>query len=111
MGERLDICRERERERERERDDGPSGPAVCLRAGSHKEMPNVLIGVSGDGRYLTRLINQSGVKRLEALDGERETVKCVWGGVSGQCCVSNKGGGGPERPRPPASHQPTQDTH
>ena len=28
--------------------------------------PNVLIGASGNGRYLTRLINQSGVKRLEA---------------------------------------------
>lgn len=28
--------------------------------------PNVLIGVSGNGRYLTTIINQSGVKRLEA---------------------------------------------
>lgn len=48
---------------EGEREDGPSGPAVCLRAGSHEEMHNVLIGVSGDGRYLTRLINQHGVKK------------------------------------------------
>lgn len=30
------------------------------------ERTNVLIAVSGNGRYLTRLINQSGVKRLEA---------------------------------------------
>lgn len=33
---------------------------------------NVLIGVSGNGRYLTRLINQSGVKRLEARIAKRE---------------------------------------
>lgn len=51
---------------EMEREDGPGGPAVCVRAGSHVERPNVLIGASGNGRYLTRLINQSGVKRLEA---------------------------------------------
>lgn len=30
------------------------------------ERANVLIGASGDGWYLTRLINQSGLKRLEA---------------------------------------------
>ena len=51
---------------ESEGEDGAGSPAVCLRAGSHVERPNVLIGVSGNGRYLTRLINQSRVKRLEA---------------------------------------------
>lgn len=50
----------------REREEGLSGPAVCLRAGSRVERPNVLIGVSGNGRYLTRPINQDGLKRLEA---------------------------------------------
>lgn len=42
------------------------------------ERPNVLIGVSGNGRYLTRLINQSGVKRLEAWiarGGDREVQR------------------------------------
>lgn len=48
------------------------GPAVCLRAGSHVERPNGLIGVSGNGRYLTRDISQSWMKRLEA---ERESEK------------------------------------
>lgn len=43
--------------------------AVCLRAGSHVEIPNGLIGVSGNGRYLTGVISQSWMKRLEA---ERE---------------------------------------
>jgi len=51
---------------EHEREKRPSGPAVCLRAVSHVERPNGLIGVSGNGRYLTRPINKSGLKRLEA---------------------------------------------
>lgn len=51
------------------REDGAGGHAVCLRAASHVERPNGLIGVSGNGRYLTRVISQSWMKRLE---GERE---------------------------------------
>lgn len=64
---------------ENESEEGPSGPAVCLRAGSHVERPNVLIGVSGNGRYLTRPINQSGLKRLEARI-TREMCVLGWGG-------------------------------
>lgn len=69
---------------ESEREEGPSGPAVCLRAGSRVERPNVLIGVSGNGRYLTRPINQGGLKRLEAwIPREIE-----WG--VGGCCISSR---------------------
>lgn len=51
------------------REDGPGSPAVGLRVGSHVERPNGLIGVSGNGRYLTRVISQSWMKRLEAGGG------------------------------------------
>lgn len=47
-------------------EDGAGSPAVGLRIGSHVESPNGLIGVSGNGRYLTRVISQSWMKRLEA---------------------------------------------
>ncbi len=47
--------------------------------------PNVLIGVSGNGRYLTRLINQRRVKRLEAwMARERDReVERERGGIIG----------------------------
>lgn len=44
------------------------------------ERPNVLIGVSGNGWYLTTLINQNGLKRLEAerdRKGERDYASAV----------------------------------
>lgn len=44
-------------------EEGPSGPAVCLRAAKHVEKPNGLIGVSGNGRYLTSPINQSAIEK------------------------------------------------
>lgn len=56
------------------------------------ERANVLIGASGDGWYLTRLINQSGLKRLEAWtasgtlgDVGRERESEGWAG----CCLSS----------------------
>lgn len=52
-------------------EDGPGSPAVCLRAGSHAERPNGLIGVSGNVRCLTRDISPTWMKRLEA-ERERE---------------------------------------
>lgn len=55
-----------------EREDGPGSPAVCLRAGSHVERANVLIAASGNGCYLTGLINQGRVKRLGAWKAEKE---------------------------------------
>lgn len=48
--------------------------------------PNVLIGASGNGRYLTRLINQSGVKRLEAWMARGRAR----GETSGRCCASGR---------------------
>lgn len=74
---------------------------------------NVLIGVSGNGRYLTRLINQSGVKRLEARIAKRERQRSGdrererEAKISGRCCVSSRD---PQLPCPPAS-RPIQDTH
>lgn len=52
------------------------------------ERPNVLIGVSGNGRYLTRPINQSGLKRLEAWIPR--DVEGGGQGVTEQCCVSGR---------------------
>lgn len=74
------------------------------------ERPNVLIGVSGNGRYLTRLINQSGVKRLEAVVAKRREGEEREGeggeGIRAVLCVKQ----GPHGHRVlPVSHQ-YQDT-
>lgn len=54
-----------------QRDWRSPGPAVCFREMSHAEETNVLIGVSGNGRYLTSLIIERGRERESAREGER----------------------------------------